>query len=294
MTSPAVPTFYLYGEPHRHVADGFIHVEALDDRSRPGGWTIRPHAHRALAQILLLTAGGGTMHADGPTFRVEAPALLVVPTGVAHGFDWQRESVGAVLTVAESYAADILKRDPGLAPLFATARVLPLDGSAAARAASRLATLQHELGWSAPGHRAAVEGALLSLFADAVRLVGSEGGSAAPAPARQAALVARYRARIDERFRMREPVAAHAAALGVSEGRLRAACATIAASSPASLIDQRAMLEARRALLYSGLSIAAIGYALGFADPAYFSRFFSRHERRSPREYRRSAGAEVG
>ena len=53
------------------------------------------------------------------------------------------------------------------------------------------------------------------------------------------------------------------------------------------------MLEARRALLYSNLSVAEIGYAVGFADPAYFTRFFTRHEGQSPLRYRqRRDGAE--
>ncbi|WBO59947.1 hypothetical protein GT370_03480 [Acidocella sp. MX-AZ03] len=33
--SSAVPSFYLYGESHRAAAPGFVHAEALDDRSRP-------------------------------------------------------------------------------------------------------------------------------------------------------------------------------------------------------------------------------------------------------------------
>ena len=49
------------------------------------------------------------------------------------------------------------------------------------------------------------------------------------------------------------------------------------------------MLEARRALLYSNLSVAEIGYALGFADPGHFSRFFTRHAGQSPRAFRAAA-----
>ena len=26
-----VPTFYLYGEPHRSAADNFVHIERLED-----------------------------------------------------------------------------------------------------------------------------------------------------------------------------------------------------------------------------------------------------------------------
>lgn len=33
--TPAFPYFYLYGEPQRAVTEGFVHIESLDDRSRP-------------------------------------------------------------------------------------------------------------------------------------------------------------------------------------------------------------------------------------------------------------------
>ncbi len=110
---------------------------------------------------------------------------------------------------------------------------------------------------------------------------------------RQARLVARLRDRIEQRFRHREPVADHARALGVSETALRQACARTAGLSPAAMLDERALLEARRLLLYSNLSVAEVGYATGFEDPAYFSRFFARHTGRSPRDWRAARGQSV-
>jgi AraC family transcriptional activator of pobA len=55
------------------------------------------------------------------------------------------------------------------------------------------------------------------------------------------------------------------------------------------MLDQRALLEARRLLRYGSLSVAEVGYALGFTDPAYFSRFFARHVGVSPAAFRKGA-----
>lgn len=291
MTGPAVPSFYLYGEPHRAVALGFIHVEALDDRSRPSKWTIRPHAHADLAQVFVIHAGGGTMLADGRALDFAAPSVLLVPAGVVHGFRWAPDSSGAVVTLAQPFLAALVARHPALAPVFTLPRALSPGGDTIATMTNTIDMLQRELGWSATGHDAAVEAAMLALLVAAVRMLAPTGGTAPP-PGAQAALVARYRERIDARFRLRESVAVHAAALGTSETSLRAACARIAGRSPAAMIDERAMLEARRALLYTNLSVAEVGYALGFTDPAYFTRFFSRHAHRSPRQFRSRDKAE--
>ncbi|MGE4481972.1 helix-turn-helix domain-containing protein [Acidocella sp.] len=285
-----VPSFYLYGEPHRAAAPGFVHVEWLDDRSRPSEWTIRPHAHRELAQLILIAKGGGEMRAEARGVRFDAPCLLVIPAGIIHGFQWFADSEGMVLTMASAYLAGLAARDPDIAALFTEAAALPLDKEAAARTEDCAGEIMRELGWAAAGHRTAVDAALLRVLLAAIRARAVASGKAAPASSPYAALVARLRARIEERFRLREPIPDHAAALGVSVTALRNACARIAGAPPAMLVDERAMLEARRALLYSNLSIAEIGYALGFADPGHFSRFFTHYEGRSPRAFRAGAG----
>ena len=290
MTGTVIPSFYLYGEPHRAVQDGFVHVEQLDDRSRPSEWTIQPHAHADLAQLFILERGGGTMQADERALFFRAPAVLVMPAGVVHGFAWTNESAGAVVTLAQSYLAQVTHRFAETAAVFATPRAISLDPAGAATMLASAAALQQELGWAAVGHHAAVEAQMLALLVAVLRRLGPLDAGAQATPGQQAALVARFRERISARFRLREPVSHHADALGTSETSLRAACARVAGRSPAAMLDERAMLEARRALRYTNLSVAEIGYAIGFADPAYFSRFFTRHAGCSPRSFRRGDG----
>ncbi len=285
-----VPAFYLYGEPQRGVTEGFVHVEDLDDRSRPSEWTIRPHLHRDLHHVILIAEGGGTMTAEAETATFAAPALLLVPAGIVHGFGWHQESRGWVCTIADAYFAQLAMRDPALDGLFRMPRALSLtDGEGEAIAAS-LGEVQRELSWSTPGQRAAVEAALLAILVRSLRC----GGAAAARGSgsrREAEVVARLRARIEARFRLREPVGVHARALGVSVTALRLACSRVAGSSPAAMLDARALLEARRLLLYSNLSVGEVADAVGFEDPAYFSRFFARHVGTPPRAFRERSGA---
>lgn len=288
----AVPSFYLYGEPHRAVPDDFVHAELLDDRSRPSEWTILPHAHADLVQIFIVGSGGGTMLAEAETLAIAAPALLIVPAAIVHGFDWQPDSTGSVLTLSVRHLTRLDALYPGLSGIFGHVAVLHPDDAAMASVRAAMATLMRELGWAAPGHRAAVDATLLAILVEALRAPGNVGNDLSATAGHHHALVARFRARIDARFRLREPMSRHATALGTSESRLRIACAKVAALSPAAMLDQRAILEARRALLYTHLTVAEVGYAVGFTDPAYFSRFFTRHEGLSPRAYRQRALSE--
>ena len=287
MSDTAIPSFYLYGEPHRAVDAGFIHLEQLDERSRPSGWTIRPHAHADLVQMFVIYRGGGAMQADDRTIEFRAPALLLLPAGVVHGFAWTDDSAGAVLTLSRPYLHELTDRHPGIAPVFARACALPPDRDALATIRNAVALLERELGWSARGHETVVEAALLLLLVAALRTLSQDAVDAPAPPGQMAGLVARYRKRVSSRFRLRESVAVHADALGTSETSLRTACARIAGRSPAAMLDERAMLEARRALLYTNLPVAEIGYSLGFSDAAYFTRFFTRHAGQSPMRFRR-------
>lgn len=290
--TPSVPTFYLYGEPHRLVDEGFVHAESLADRSRPSEWTIAPHSHAELNHVFAMASGGGTMRADVQTLHFAAPCLILVPAMTVHGFEWLRESTGSVITMSMRYVEELGRHDPGLPRLFDRAAAVPLAREEGERAIGLADQIVRELGWSAPGHRAAVGGAMLSLLVMALRHVDAD-GRPVPRPGNHVSLVARLRERIEQRFRLREPVAAHAAALGVSETALRVACARVAGSSPGQMLDHRALLEARRALLYSNMAVAEIGFALGFEDPAYFSRFFARNVGMSPRRYRETQGREA-
>jgi AraC-like DNA-binding protein len=50
--------------------------------------------------------------------------------------------------------------------------------------------------------------------------------------------------------------------------------------------NYRRILEAKRLLLHSELTIAEIGYELGFEDPSYFSRFIRWELKTTPAELR--------
>jgi AraC family transcriptional regulator, transcriptional activator of pobA len=53
----------------------------------------------------------GSMQAAEHLFNFTAPGLLIVPSTVVHGFQWHGESSGSVITLANSYPAELIRRD---------------------------------------------------------------------------------------------------------------------------------------------------------------------------------------
>ena len=85
-------------------------------------------------------------------------------------------------------------------------------------------------------------------------------------------------------------VADYAKRLFVSHERLRQACLRVTASTPLELLNVRRLVEAKRCLLYTNMSVGVIAEYCGFEDPAYFSRFFARATGKAPLRYRNSQG----
>ena len=88
-TANALPLFHLYGDPPDDQAFDFIHVETIASRSSIHDWTIRAHRHRNLFQILLIERGGGEMTFDMAKLAFAAPAAILVPAAIAHGFRFE-------------------------------------------------------------------------------------------------------------------------------------------------------------------------------------------------------------
>jgi AraC family transcriptional activator of pobA len=290
-----VPRFFLYGEPPRAPDERFVHVETIADRSRLYDWKIRPHTHRDLHQLLVILGGGGEMRAESATHEFTAPALLVVPAGVVHAFAFRKETRGYVVTVADSALADLSRREPRFRTLFDAAHASDLTRSAleAHELEEAVIRLQREFLWAAPAHATATEARLMILLVGAVRATHQLGGAARAGGARgpRAALVARFRQAVETNFRAGWAMNRYAKSLSVTATQLRAACLEVTGEPPTRIVHDRLVLEAKRTLLYTNLTIAETAYELGFSDPAYFSRFFSERVGCSPAAFRQRTGS---
>jgi AraC family transcriptional regulator, transcriptional activator of pobA len=280
-----IPKFFLFGESPQAVGDHYLHLEALSDRSRPNNWNIRTHAHAGLSHIFHISSGAGVMRAEERAYSFAAPCALLVPAGVAHGFQFQPETEGRVLTISHPYLQELALRERCFLSLFDAPAALALSPGSLDAAFD---ALSRELNWVAAGHGAAVEAHLLCVLVACARALEQAniiGEAAGPGP--QATMVARFREAIERHYRDGLPLARYTAMLGVSEKQLRAACRKCAHQTPTRMIEQRILLEAKRALLYSNMRVAEAAYYLGFNDPAYFSRFFAKAAGKSPRAFRK-------
>jgi AraC family transcriptional activator of pobA len=290
LSQPAsVPHFVLYEEATQDVELLSLHVEAIRSRSSMHDWSIRPHAHPDHHQIMLLTAGRGTWWSEGEARALAPGTILTVPAMTVHAFRFEPGSDGYVATVSLSFLQHMLTEDPRLSLSF-EGRGGYYDLGANAGAASDLfRSLQQEFIWSAPGRRSAIA-AYLQLLLVTVARQHRHDQPANDIRRRDAEIVARFRHQVERSFQQQPSLPDYAREIGVTTGRLNAACRAVTGRSALMLVHDRLIIEAKRVLLYTDQTVSEIAHLLGFVDPAYFNRFFRRHTGTTPGAFRCEMG----
>ena len=98
-------------------------------------------------------------------------------------------------------------------------------------------------------------------------------------------IVRQFHWELEKHFREETSIDAYARLLGITANHLNDVVHEQTGHSAGELIRRRRLLDAKRMLSHSQLSVSEIGYALGFEDPSYFSRFFRRYEGESPTDF---------
>jgi len=93
---------------------------------------------------------------------------------------------------------------------------------------------------------------------------------------------------MDENYNKGFTVAEYARLLFVSSRTLSDLTRRLLNKAPSQMIQERIILEAQRLLLYTNLNVNQVGYRLGFDDPSYFVKYFRKHTKISPTEFRKS------
>ncbi|SMY31494.1 MULTISPECIES: AraC family transcriptional regulator [Photobacterium] len=105
-------------------------------------------------------------------------------------------------------------------------------------------------------------------------------------PLQPTRLFDRFRAAVEQHFHQHHHVAEYANLLGCSSKKLGSVCKQQTGLSAKRLIDDRLLLEAKRLLAYTFLSIGEIAIQLGFEEATNLAKFFRRHTELSPRDFR--------
>ena len=126
----------------------------------------------------------------------------------------------------------------------------------------------------------ALSAAMIGLVARALTGESGSGGNA------ETNLFRRFETLLEQHHLARWSVADYSKALAITPTHLNRVTRAATGDTASHLILNRLVREARRNLVYTNLPVSTIAYALGFEDPAYFSRVYAAATGLSPRAFR--------
>ncbi|MFN3296461.1 helix-turn-helix domain-containing protein [Caldimonas sp.] len=286
-----VPTYALYGEHDQPLIPESLHVESIAERSRLYDWEIRPHRHDLFAQILSLRTGRGEVVFDDERRPYVAPCVVFVPALTVHGFRFSSDTDGVIVTVVAQRLQALLQAEPALEARLARAQCLSFEPQAPTFVAldEAVRTLTAEAQGHAPWRMTALTAALGMVLVRLGRALEAAGAHGAQPPSRSLQHVQRFRALVEQHYRAQHPLSFYAEQLGITTTQLNRVCREVLRTSALGALHERLLLEAKRDLAYTQLSVKEIAWTLGFADAAYFTRFFTQHTGWPPRRFRELA-----
>ena len=91
---------------------------------------------------------------------------------------------------------------------------------------------------------------------------------------------------LEEHYQQNKMVSFYASMLHITEKKLGLHTFKILGKTPKEVINERVILESKRLLAHTHMSIKEIGFQLGFDEPTNFVKFFKKHENILPGAFR--------
>jgi AraC family transcriptional activator of pobA len=277
VSTPTIRVYNLFGESG-DLPD-VVHCETIASRSVMHDWMLAVHRHARLHQVLLIERGGGEATLDGHAVPLRPMQIVNVPVGHVHGFRFVPGTQGWVLTIAAEILDEALLASEGLRSVLSRSAVV--RGTPQIRAAMKQIFAEHAARNFGRAHvLRSLSATVIGLVARALTGESRDGWIAA------SDLFRRFEALIETHYLKRWSVADYAKTLSVTPTHLNRVTRAATGDTASHLILNRLIREARRNLVYTNLPVSTIAYALGFDDPAYFSRVYAAATGLSPSAFR--------
>lgn len=281
-----IPVFKLYGESSNWWTPDLLHYETIASRSSLHGWEIKPHRHSNLYQLFYVQKGYAKLNIEGKESVYNEGVVQWVSPLCVHGFRFSSDVQGCVLTIASSMISNFERRMKS--PLAFNVSALNLEiGRDRQYLDFLFDSLSREYMHSEAGRELALE-SWINILLTWLQRRSLEKKDTTEFRSKGHVSFSRFSNLVEQHYHEQWSVQKYAEELGVSVVRLNTICQQLCQQTALQFIHQRLLLEAKRNLLYTVMSIASISDRLGFNEQAYFSRFFKRLTGATPNAFRQA------
>ncbi|MDA8488217.1 helix-turn-helix domain-containing protein [Kluyvera sp. Awk 3] len=282
--SDIVPVFKLYGEQIGWPTPDLLHCESILQRSSLYEWHIRVHQHAELVQLLYLHKGQAEIEVEGERYVVNDSSIQVVPSLCVHGFRFSPGTQGYVLSLALPLLSKLEAQFGGQLDVLSQPGCIPVKRSSR-HIRSVFTTLLEEYTHENDAREMMLY-SLLGVLLVWLNRQGTPSKVIEDKSERKRGVLRQFARLVESHYREHLSLAEYAQRLGVSTTHLNCLCREFHGASALSVLHQRLLLEAKRSLQYTSMTITQVSDYLGFSDVTYFSRFFRKRGGMTPKEFK--------
>lgn len=282
--SDIVPVFKLYGEQIGWPTPDLLHCESILQRSSLYEWHIRVHQHAELVQLLYLHKGQAEIEVEGERYVVNESSIQVVPSLCVHGFRFSPGTQGYVLSLALPLLSKLEAQFGGQLDVLSQPGCIPVKRSSR-HIRSVFTTLLEEYTHENDAREMMLY-SLLGVLLVWLNRQGTPSKVIEDKSERKRGVLRQFARLVESHYREHLSLSEYAQRLGVSTTHLNCLCREFHGASALSVLHQRLLLEAKRSLQYTSMTITQVSDYLGFSDVTYFSRFFRKRGGMTPKEFK--------
>lgn len=251
-----------------------IRIENLEDRINP--LVPFPHKHDFF-QIILMTQGSGYHRIDFEKYQIAKNQIFVMKPGQVHSWQLSKNVEGLVVEFNRESVPELYEE------LFYSSDELKPSRESFMILKTLTDLMKREFLLKRDSSDMALRHYLVNFI---LELKHQDQKTRKNSPLSGKTLED-FRKLVEENYRVEHRVEFYAKKLRMTPKALTMQITRVLGKSPRLLIQERFLLEAKRLLAFSKMSVAEIGFELGFIDANYFTRFFRQHVKKSPAQFRK-------
>lgn len=237
--------------------------------------------------LVWCSSGSVTLLVDENEFILKANSVITITSGQVHYFKKTKAATGFVLEFTFDF---FCKNDSDIELVFhnslfchfAMNEIIPLGKSEVVR--KELLQIETELNAKPYQFLISLHSRVELILVEMNRCKIKQGDEIY----KPDALFLKFLEAVRANFKKRLTVKQIAALLSTTEAKLNEVSKLHTGKTAQNVIYGLVASEAKRLFTYEKLSVKEVAYELGFSDPFYFSNFFKKQTKQSPKLYRRT------
>jgi len=277
---PIIPHYQLYGQKEVSSDTLSVHIQTIDAFNEKYGHHHHAHRHPHLYQMVWVTKGSGIHTMDTATYKLRPNCLYTLSPGIVHTCQNSAEIEGYILHFSPDFMVAHSR-----SPITNTFHFGQANAPDNQQITNTFQQILEEFSQIRKGRAKLIQSLISILLVYKDRLVQPTNSN--DSLDKKQVINQQFQLLVNQHFATHKRLQFYANTLHISIPYLKENIKNATGISASELIKKRVILEAKRQLIYSKLTISEVAYLLGFSDANYFWKYFRRLVGQSPGDFRK-------